>query len=198
MDKVKEALTMSINTMKGLYGGWRRTNAIKACENALAELERAVPVAWKHDCAALLTNNVELWINACPHCGKPRTPAVEPAILNNCLSNAKQEESGWLRAIDEALVCHDVGVVNADDTYEQAKDKLNKLLCVVQDIGAYFAKQEPAQSVPPAIDDDTKKMVLELCDAVYEHVSVWTYPYGRQPRELAKQVREKLEAGNGE
>ena len=32
------------------------------------------PVAWLHDCAALLTNDVELWINACPHCGKPRTP----------------------------------------------------------------------------------------------------------------------------
>ena len=30
------------------------------------------PGAWKHDCAALLTNDVELWIDACPHCGKPR------------------------------------------------------------------------------------------------------------------------------
>jgi hypothetical protein len=31
------------------------------------------PVAWKHDCAALLQNDVELWIDRCPHCGKPRT-----------------------------------------------------------------------------------------------------------------------------
>lgn len=61
-------------------------------------------------------------------------PAAEPA------------PSGWLRAIDEALVMHDVGVANADDDYATAKDKLNKLLCVVQDIGAYFAKQESAQS----------------------------------------------------
>ena len=30
------------------------------------------PAAWEHDCAALLTNDVELWIDACPHCGKPR------------------------------------------------------------------------------------------------------------------------------
>lgn len=39
------------------------------------------PVAWKHDCAALLTNDVELWIDRCPHCGKPRTtqqPAQQP------------------------------------------------------------------------------------------------------------------------
>lgn len=56
-----------------------------------------------------------------------------------------QAQSGWLRAIDEALVMHDVGVANTDDDYATAKDKLNKLLCVVQDIGAYFAKQEPAQ-----------------------------------------------------
>ena len=38
------------------------------------------PVAWKHDCAALLTNDVELWIDACPHCGKPRNaPQPSPA-----------------------------------------------------------------------------------------------------------------------
>ena len=36
------------------------------------------PVAWKHDCAALLTNDVELWIDQCPHCGKPRT-SPQPA-----------------------------------------------------------------------------------------------------------------------
>lgn len=26
---------------------------------------------WKHDCAALLTNDIRLWIDRCPHCGKP-------------------------------------------------------------------------------------------------------------------------------
>lgn len=65
----------------------------KGCLRAAKqEPAQVVPVAWKHDCAALLTNNVELWIDACPHCGKPR-------------------------------------------------------------------------SAPPAIDDETKRMVLELCDA---------------------------------
>ena len=42
----------------------------------------AQPVAWLHDCAALLTNDVELWIDACPHCGKPHNapqPAAVPA-----------------------------------------------------------------------------------------------------------------------
>ena len=36
--------------------------------------------------------------------------------------------SGWLRAIDEALVVAHTGVANADDTYEEAKAKLEKLI----------------------------------------------------------------------
>ena len=47
-----------------------------------SELERMAqvePVAWKHDCAALLMNDVELWVNNCPHCGKPRT-TNQPAV----------------------------------------------------------------------------------------------------------------------
>ena len=37
------------------------------------------PAAWKHDCAALLMNDVELWIDACPHCVKPRN-APQPVV----------------------------------------------------------------------------------------------------------------------
>ncbi len=51
---------------------------ITALRTALAEqpAERE-PQSWKHDCAALLTNDIELWLSACPHCGKPR-PAPQP------------------------------------------------------------------------------------------------------------------------
>ena len=34
----------------------------------------------------------------------------------------------WLRAIDEALVVAHIGVANASDTYEQAREKLNNLI----------------------------------------------------------------------
>ena len=153
----------------------------------------------------------------------------------------EQAQSGWLMAIDEALVCHDVGVANADDDYEQAKDKLNKLLCVVQDIGAYFAKQEPAQAVPygwhitglsclmvgeyaehdakaaakrcggttkaiplytvpPAIDDETRKMVLEefpLLDddglSETEHPAEWAI---QQDRKRLHKILNRLEPSN--
>ncbi len=36
------------------------------------------PVAWKHDCATLLQNGIELWIDRCPHCGKPATHEQKP------------------------------------------------------------------------------------------------------------------------
>ena len=44
----------------------------------------SVPDGWKHDCAGILANDVELWVDSCPHCGKPRpaaapTPAEAPA-----------------------------------------------------------------------------------------------------------------------
>ena len=46
---------------------------------SLAASAGSEPVAWKHDCAALLANDVELWIDACPHCGKPRMHATQAA-----------------------------------------------------------------------------------------------------------------------
>lgn len=52
------------------------------------------PVAWLHDCAALLTNDVELWINACPHCGKPRTTPqpTQPQAVAVPLTDEKAQE----------------------------------------------------------------------------------------------------------
>lgn len=41
-------------------------------------------VGWKHDCAALCANDIELWIDRCPHCGKPRHnhPPTDDELLN--------------------------------------------------------------------------------------------------------------------
>lgn len=109
----------------------------------------------------------------------------------------EQAQSGWLRAIDEALVCHHIDVANADDDYATAKDKLNKLLCVVQDIGAYFAKQEPAQAVP--LDSDTRKQLLDafpLLDdeglSETEHHCEWAI---QQDRKRLHKILKRLEAG---
>jgi len=50
----------------------------------LERLQAGQGEAWKHDCSALLTNDIELWINSCPHCGKPRPqPAVPEDITKD-------------------------------------------------------------------------------------------------------------------
>jgi hypothetical protein len=36
---------------------------------------------------------------------------------------------GWLRAVDEAMVCSHLGIADASDSYEVAKKKLNDLIC---------------------------------------------------------------------
>ena len=54
---------------------------------ATAQLPPGQPIEWAvdrialilHDCAAPLTNDVELWIDTCPHCGKPRN-APQPVV----------------------------------------------------------------------------------------------------------------------
>lgn len=51
------------------------------------------------------------------------------------------EQTGWIRAIDEALVVHHIGIADPTDNYETAKRKLNVLLCVAQQIGEDFGKQ---------------------------------------------------------
>jgi hypothetical protein len=54
-----------------------RIAAMKASQQA--PVAQGEPVAWKHDCAALLQNDVELWVARCPHCGKPTNTAQQQA-----------------------------------------------------------------------------------------------------------------------
>ena len=42
--------------------------------------------------------------------------------------------TGWLRAIDEALIVAHIGMANADDTYAQAKSKLDTLIGLHVDV----------------------------------------------------------------
>ena len=61
-------------------------------------------------------------------------------------------EPAWLRVIDDALVVHHVGVANADDDYETARDKLHNLLMFAQEIGAHHAKRDAQQAREPVPD----------------------------------------------
>ena len=62
---------------------------------------------------------------------------------------------GWLRAIDEALIVAHIGVANADDTYAQAKSKLDTLIGLHVDIATDPAVNGGWKLVPVEL---TKKM----------------------------------------
>ena len=56
-----------------------------------------VLLGWKHDCAALCANDIELWIDRCPHCGKPRHnhPPTDDELLNKA-EQAESEPAMWV------------------------------------------------------------------------------------------------------
>ena len=78
-------------------------------------------VGWKHDCAALCANDIELWIDRCPHCGKPRHnhPPTDDEYMPECVTalytTPKPDRTAELEAalkvardgIDEFLVAND-------------------------------------------------------------------------------------------
>ena len=70
--------------------------------------------------------------------------------------------SGWLRAIDEALVATHLGVANAGDTYEQAKAKLDSLIGVHVDV-----------ATDPAVNGGWKLMPVEPTEEVYQCFSAY-------------------------
>ena len=60
------------------------------------------PVAWTHSCNALCTDGLELWIDHCPHCGKPRTAHAEqwpPGLITDIVLTVtalhKEVDIGW-------------------------------------------------------------------------------------------------------
>jgi hypothetical protein len=61
------------------FGHGGRPMTLRECMEA-EEPSQAEPAAWKHDCAALLMNDVELWVDSCPHCGRPRTLPQAPVV----------------------------------------------------------------------------------------------------------------------
>ena len=94
------------------YTGGKRgpvfDNALKILQEALAQPQQE-PMPWKHDCAALLINGVELWVDHCPHCGKPRTspparkPLTDDQIYMHCPNWLSQEQcKAWVRRIEAA------------------------------------------------------------------------------------------------
>jgi hypothetical protein len=60
---------------------------------------------------------------------------------------------GWLRAVDDAMVCSHLGVANASDDYATAKKKLNDLICWSIDVAKYFAEDAKLKQLVDALSD---------------------------------------------
>ena len=77
---------------------------------------------------------------------EPTWKAIEARVTGAQPSSSIPE--GWFRAIDEALVSAHFGVASADDTYEQAKAKLDSLLGFHVDVATDPAVNGGWQLVP--------------------------------------------------
>lgn len=80
-----------------------------------------------------------------------------PTHMGEPAQNAASVPNGWLRAIDEALVVAHIGVANPNDTYEQAREKLNNLIGFHADVATDPAvnggwKLVPIEPTPGMID----------------------------------------------
>jgi len=104
---------------------------------------------WKHRVFA--EDHVKDFVQAYSDLGESiGAITVVPLYLAPGAQPAPGVPEGWLRAIDEALVVAHIGVANASDTYEQAKVRLNSLICFHIDV-----------ATDPAVNGGYKLMPIE-------------------------------------
>ena len=75
---------------------------------------------------------------------------------------AHSTPDGWLRAIDEALVVAHIGVANASDTYEQAREKLDNLIGFHVDV-----------ATDPSVNGGWKLVPIEPTESIYQCFSAY-------------------------
>lgn len=86
--------------------------------------------AWQHDRESWEMSHIEYdyWCSA-NGIEDPTHWAYQDEPIPKVKSSCEISESNWLRAIDNELVSTHLGVVEPSDTYENAKKKINDLLC---------------------------------------------------------------------
>lgn len=108
---------------------------------------------------------------------------------------AQQAESAvWLRVIDEALTVHHIGVADPADDYATAKRKMDSLLCVAQDIGAYFATDA---AVAESVQEPVAKVELMTTGGNADHwtikqAAMWVATHNETGETLVARSREAL------
>ena len=125
---------MSIDAMKQALESLE-DDGVPGMENVKANFRAAIEAAERQEPVAVVEawpNDIDalgiLWIKEIPPEGTKLYTTPQPAIPD-----------GWLRAVDEAMVCSHLGVADASDSYEVAKKKLNDLICWNAEVNRYFA-----------------------------------------------------------
>lgn len=81
----------------------------------------------------------------------------------------------WLKVIDETLVVHHIGAADASDTYEQAKQKINLLLCTQQSLAVAVPDEETNFCALKSITD---AQVNAVARAFWRRIYAYRNHYG--------------------
>ena len=148
---------------------------------SLQPAQQQEPAVWNHDCAALLQNDVELWIDRCPHCGKPRTtpPAMRRATREEKISNPGVYEApvdmpkiGCVNHDCDQCKAQQQGRTTSYEELERIADDL-QALCDKQAIriGQLEAQQQDQQY--ESMQDYINSLDQRSQEAMFEQIDLW-------------------------
>ena len=131
-------------------------------------------VAWKHDCAGLCANDVELWLDACPHCGKPRTtPPAQPAHIDGIAAEV------WAIAQSPAPMADVLPVIAAALWASQPTEQ------ALQKIADFGQDQEPVAWLRIQ-EHENRPTTIHLCDS--DHPKAFKV-YATRPQPASSQAK---------
>ena len=152
-EKERDELRAEVESWKGLAQQFGKE--ADALRTKVAEMERQEPVGKfvQHPSNGLWEQD-----------GYGDNPDANPlyALPGAQAQPAPSIPEGWLRAIDEALVVAHIGVANADDTYEEAKAKLERLIGFHVDV-----------ATDPAVNGGYKLVPIEPTEEIYQCFSAY-------------------------
>lgn len=158
------------------------------------------PVAWRHNCNALCTDGLELWIDHCPHCGKPRTTHAEqwpPGLITDIVLTVtalhKEVDIGWspdarshllrlstsigmLAAAPSPQPAHECTRSHPHERMDMCCELRTEIARLTNENARLKAAPQPAQGVS---EDDAAKAVSEVMEQAQVFASAWALVGGR-------------------
>lgn len=177
----EELLNQALKALES-DNGFEMDNAAEAIRARLAHPGQE-SISWTHDCAVLLTNDIELWIDKCPHCGKPKTVPLQQPAACNC---------------NQGQVCH-VCDPHSHTTQPMKQEHETKAIVWPEGIVWRQGTFGPLYTAPQRLtltDEQEKEefekrwAVLEDCRMVHKRMKEWSW--------WAWQARAKLEKDQNE